>query len=456
MKYLNRYSRLTFIVLAFTGSVLQVTAQKKDAYDFTVDGVKVIVQPSNNEIVDIRTIIKGGVQNYPANKSGIETLAMAALTECGTVKDDKNTFKNKLDKVSAEVGGNTGFDYATFSMNCIKMDFATVWPLYVDALTTPRFDEKEFERVKQDAINSLKAQASQPDYAISKYARSVAFAGKNYAKIPEGTEETVKALTAAETKAYYTSILTKSRLVIVVVGDIDRSDLEQKINGMLKAIPAGKPFELKKETYVPAKNSFVSEKKDFATNYIQAVSGGPLPGTADYNAFTLAMRIFYDRNFLEVRTNNGLSYAPYTYFDNGLSPSSNIVVSTKDPNKYIGVVSALIDKTKTSGFTEDELRNMKTSYLTRFYSQQETNGAQAASLASNEVLHNNWRRSLTLTDDLKHVSVTDINSAFKKYITKLTWVYQGNPEQVNPTLYTGEAPKTKLPASKVKVPEKKN
>jgi predicted Zn-dependent peptidase len=153
---------------------------------------------------------------------------------------------------------------------------------------------------------------------------------------------------------------------------------------------------------------------------------------------------------------NGLSYAPYIYFDNGLSPSSNIVVSTKDPNKYVGVVTALIDKTKKTGFTEDELRNMKTSYLTRFYSQQETNSAQAASLASNEVLHNNWRRALTLTSDLKSVKVADINSAFNKYITKLTWVYQGNPEQVDASLYTGDASKTKLPASKVNVSEKKN
>ncbi len=68
-------------------------AQKGAAYETTVDGVKVIVQPSGNEIVEIQTIIKGGVQNYPANKAGIETLAFTALTECGTQKDDKNTFK---------------------------------------------------------------------------------------------------------------------------------------------------------------------------------------------------------------------------------------------------------------------------------------------------------------------------------------------------------------------------
>lgn len=59
----------------------------------TVSGVKVIVMPTDNEITDIRTIIKGGVQNYAADKAGIESMAIQALTECGTVNDDKNSFK---------------------------------------------------------------------------------------------------------------------------------------------------------------------------------------------------------------------------------------------------------------------------------------------------------------------------------------------------------------------------
>src|SRR5215467_5938517 len=73
-------------------------SQSRDAYEMNIQGVKVIVQPSGNEIVEIQTVIKGGVQNYGADKAGIENLAMSALTECGTTKDDKNSFKNKLDK----------------------------------------------------------------------------------------------------------------------------------------------------------------------------------------------------------------------------------------------------------------------------------------------------------------------------------------------------------------------
>ena len=136
-------------------------------------------------------------------------------------------------------------------------------------------------------------------------------------------------------------------------------------------------------------------KRALATNYIQGVTSGPQPGTADFNAFSIAMRIFYDRQFLEVRTNNGLSYAPGTRFNGGLSPYSTISVSTTNPDKYIGVMNNLLIKTHTDGFTPDEVKDTKTGYVTSFYYKMETNAAQAVSLASNEVLFNDWHRSLT-------------------------------------------------------------
>lgn len=450
--YMCMISFIKKLQAAVSFSIICLTsfAQISQPYEMKIQGVKVIVQPSGNEILEIQAILKGGVQNYPAGKDGIESLAINALTECGTKKDDKNSFKNKLDKVSARVYGSTSLDFASFNMNCIKSDFETVWPLYVDALTIPKFEAKEFERVKQNAINSLKAQESNPDYGISKMARQTAFAGKDYAKSPNGSEETVSKLTVDEVKAYYKNLLTKSRMIIVVVGDVERGDLEKKINNLLSSIPAGKPVTIKKEAFVPVKNTFRAEKKDFATNYIQAVSGAPVPGSGDYNAFILAMRIFFDRQFLEVRTKNGLSYAPQSYFSGGLSPSSNIVVSTTDPNKYISVINNLISTTKKDGFKEEEVKDMKSTYITGYYYGLETNAAQAASLAANEVLHNNWRRAITLNEDMKAITAADLNRVFKKYVNNLTWVYQGDPGKVDEKLYTeNNEVKTKMAPSKL-------
>ena len=80
----------------------------------------------------------------------------------------------------------------------------------------------------------------------------------------------------------------------------------------------------------------------------------------------------------------------------------------------------------------------------------ETNAAQAASLAANEILFNDWHRSLRINEDLKKVSVDDVNKAFNKYVRDITWVYQGDTSKVNPALYTAMPANSKLPETKLK------
>ncbi len=425
---------ITLSVMAAITGIKPVMAQNKP-YDFTVDGVKVIVQPSGNDIVSIETIIKGGVANYPADKQGIESLAMTALTECGTAKHDKNSFKDALDKVSASVYGFSSKDYSGLVLNCLKGDLDAVWPLYSEALITPKFDTTEFARIKSDAITNLKQRESSPDAAIDKMANEAAFAGRDYAKLPQGTPAIIAKLTAAQTKAYYTNLLTKSRIFIVVVADLPQASIEAKVHEILTGMKKGTPEPLKTSFFRVYNNSFKAEQKDLATNYVEGITSGPEVDAPDFNAFAVAMRIFAARHFLEVRTNNGLSYAPQASFSVGSTSVAKFGVSTTQPDKYIAVFDKLVDSTKKHGFTAEELANMKVTYLTGFYYKNETNSAQAASIAANEVLHGDWKKSMTLVDDVKKITLDDINSAFNKYIGNIVWVYQGDPKKVTPTLY---------------------
>jgi predicted Zn-dependent peptidase len=411
-------------------------AQDKKAYDMTVNGVKVIVVPSGNEIVQIDLVIKGGVQNYTADKAGIERLAITALTECGTLKDDKNSFKNKLDEVDARIYGSAGKDASHFQLNCIKSDFEKVWPLYVDALTAPRFDAKEFARVKDEAINSLRQMQSNPDASLQRMAMQTAFKGMDYAKFSSGTIENIQKLTLQQTKDYYKSLLTRSRIFIVVVGDMDKADLQKKISALTAKILQGKPVILKRVNYVPQTNSFLAQPKENATNYIMGISSAPQANSKDYYPAALASGLFYDKMFLEVRTNNGLSYAPSAYMSFGLTPYSVMYVTTKDPDKYIAVARNLVDKIKKEGFPADDVQNMKNTYATYQYYDNETNASLCSLVAENELNQGDWRKAFSLKEDLHPVTPTDVNRVFNKYVGNFTWVYQGDTTQVKPALYT--------------------
>ena len=93
------------------------------------------------------------------------------------------------------------------------------------------------------------------------------------------------------------------------------------------------------------------------------------------------------------------------------------------------------------------MRNQKTGYITNVYYRQETNSAQAAALAQNEVVNGSWKRANTIKDDMKKVTVDDLNRSFRKYISHISWAYQGDPKKVDPVLYRQkETPK--LPSEK--------
>jgi zinc protease len=260
-------------------------------------------------------------------------------------------------------------------MSCIKSDFDNVWAIYAETITQPKFDEKEFAIVKQNQLTSLKAQEGSPDAAIDNMANKAAFEGRDYAVNPSGTLETVQALTVADAKNHYNSVLTKSRMVIVVVADLDKAVIENKVKAMLAGVKQGSPFVLKKSFFRPLKNTFKTESREVATNYIEGVGSGPQTGESDFDAYAIGMRIFYDRHFLDVRTKNGLSYAPQVRFASGATSSTKVNVSTTQPDKYIAVYDKLVDSTKRGGFTAEEVKNMKATYLTSFYSRNETNFA---------------------------------------------------------------------------------
>lgn len=425
-------------IFFFSFLLLAAVAQAQDnkPFEMQVHGVKVIVVPSGNDIVQVDLVIKGGVQNYTADKAGIEKLALNALTECGTLHHTKNSFKNKLDEIDARIFGHTAKDASHFQLNCIKGDFETVWPLYVEALTAPKFDAKEFNRIKENAINDLRAEESDPDASLRKMALQTAFRGVDYSKSTGGTIENLKKFTPQTTKDYFKSILTRSRIFMVVVADIPKEDLQKKLENLFALIPQGKPFELKRAVYVPKTNSFTPRKKDNATNYIMGISSAPASNSKDYLPGTLASGLFYDKMFLEVRTNHGLSYAPLAYMTTGTTPYTVMQVTTKEPDKYVAVARALVDKIKKEGFPADDVKNMKSTYATYQYYDNETNESLCWMVVNAEIEQGNWHKAFTLKEDLQPITPADVNQVFNKYVGKFTWVYQGDPGQVTPSLFT--------------------
>jgi zinc protease len=428
---MKNFTRYTFLILLFvivTSFSPRPTQEK--ATEFMVDGLKVILKPSVKEIISVRFFIKGGTANYSKEMEGVEALALTVAVEGGTKKMTKTEFATALEKIGTTIGSSTSLDYSEINMSCIKEFWDQSWTLFAEAVASPRFDAKEFELIKAQAVAQAKQAESNPDEHLRNRSLETTFANHNYAKRPRGTTASLEKMSLENVTSHFRNIIGKQNCFLVVVGNITEADLKQRVTGAFASIPAGKLPTL--ESRLEIKPEATLENRDIPTNYIRGIMSAPSVNEKEGIPMMLAMAIMYDRFFVELRTKRSLTYAPgagyaSTAFNN---PYAAFYASSTDPKQTLQVMIEQINEVKNQGFKEKELKDMKESYLTEHFMGLETNDSQTMSLGLAE-LGGDWRKTETFMYDVEKATVQDLNNVFKKYSSSIHWMYLGKEAAVS-------------------------
>lgn len=418
-------------LLVFCICMMSATAlvEESKTKEFIAGGLKVIFKPSVKEIISVRLFIKGGTANYNKVQEGIESLALAVATEGGTKSLPMSDFGTALNKIGTTLGSSSDYDYSEINMSCIKTFWDDSWKLFADAIINPRFEIQSFELIKGKLHASAREQESNPDVHVSIRSMEVAYPGKNYSKIPNGTATSLEKLTLEQVKNHYGKVVGKANIFLVVVGNVTEADLKSKIEATLAKLGSVKPAP--KEARDIIQPGVTIENRDIATNYISGSMSVPSINEKDAAAFRLAASIMNDRFFVELRTKRSLTYAPAVYYSGNLvnSPKTVFYASSTDPKQTLQVMVNEINLVKNQGFMEKELKNKKAKFLTNHYSRLETNDAQSISLGIAE-LAGNWKSTETFMAEVDKVSINDLNNAFKKYSNSINWMYLGKETEV--------------------------
>lgn len=411
-------------------------AQKNSsqAEELNIDGFKVIVKPTVNQVVSARFFIRGGTANYSKAQEGIEHLAMITATQGGTVNYPKDRYFTKLEKMGSTIEGSAGFDQANIALSCIRRNFDASWELFADVLLNAAFPEEEFLKFKEQEISNVKQGISDPDTYLNEMAMNDAFANLNYSKKPQGSEESLQKLTVSDVKNYYRSVISKKQCFLVVVGNIDKAALTAKVRNLVKNIPDGNYVQNSTALLNINQSTLNTEERKMATNYVRGVMNAPSNQNEEVYAIALGMDILHDRLFDEIRTKRGLSYAPAAGHRPLNSPYTTVYVSSTDPNQSAQVIIDELKKLKTQGFTEAELKNKKSTFLTEYYMRNETNASQSLSLGGAEI-RNSWRNAVSFIDQVNKVTLKQLNSTFGKHINGIRWSYLGDISRIDSKIF---------------------
>ena len=146
----------------------------------------------------------------------------------------------------------------------------------------------------------------------------------------------------------------------MIAGDLSKNDITNKIKTTFSNLPEGTKVVNEELTVIDEPTNIVIDR-DIETNYIRGYMNAPKMNSKEGVAMLLAMNILRSRLFVEIRTKRGLSYAPSAFYAQGIvyNPYNVIYVSTTDPAESIKVIVVEIDKLRTEGYTNEEIKNIK-------------------------------------------------------------------------------------------------
>ena len=185
------------------------------------NGLQIMVV-ENHKLPRVRaSLIIDNKPNSEGNKVGVKSLYSSMMGN-GTKSMSKEEFNEKVDFLGASVGYGSASAYAS----SLSKFFPEVMELMADGLLNPLFTEEEFQDQKDRVLEGLKAGEKSASNIASNVSRKLAFGGNH----PYGefeTEESVNNVTLKDVKTYYNNFISPKNAYLVVVGDVDDSDVKK-------------------------------------------------------------------------------------------------------------------------------------------------------------------------------------------------------------------------------------
>ncbi|MCU1265484.1 MAG: putative Zn-dependent peptidase [Acidobacteria bacterium] len=429
-------AKATAVQAQKTESIQDIVAKQAALVsEFEVNGLKVLVKRREGSLtVAAGLFIRGGARNITAENAGIESLMLSSATEA-SAGFPRERMRSELSRMGTVLGSGVNYDYSTLTLISTRPNFDRSWEIFADAALHPSFTKDDVAIVQSRIVASLRDDTDDPDTYLQRLQEKVAYAGHPYGNRAEGTAESVARLTPDDLQRYHQKLMETSRLLLVIVGDLDPAQMKARVSASFGKVPRGtyKPEPVPQLAF--DKSSVEVTSRELPTNYVQGIFVAPPLTSPDIYPMRVAAALLRDRVFEEVRVKRNLSYAPSAFLGSQAANVGGIYVSAVDANQAIGVMLDEIARLQRELIDQDDIKAVVAQYLTTYYMSQETNAAQAAELAQAELIGGGWRNSAEFINRLRALTPADVQRVAQKYMRNIRFVVIGNPKAVDAKVF---------------------
>ena len=183
-------------------------------------------------LVNFSLVIDGGHLLDDLSKNGVANLMSDIMME-GTATKTPLELEEAIDRLGASIRMYTTDESLVLRGNTLARNFDATMALVQEILLQPRWDEKEFARIKTSTINGIKRSDANPNVIANRVYNKMLY-GENHplAQPTSGTVTSVEAITIQDLKEYYAKYISPSVSRFHVVGDVSESEALAALEGL--------------------------------------------------------------------------------------------------------------------------------------------------------------------------------------------------------------------------------
>jgi len=388
------------------------------------NGLTVIGNESNESpLVYFYVDINGGHLLEGDKKTGTGTAMMtASMMGEGTKRLTTEEFSRELEKLGSRISFNSSTTGSSVFVTSLSKNVDATLTLLKEALFDPRFDPADFKRIKEQIIENLQSQKSDPSVMAEKAWCKIVYEGTILADYYYGDYKTLSKISLDDVKAFYNTYYSPNLSTLVISGDITKEQAMSKLaffkswkntNVTVPALP-----ELKMPTQTTV---YLIDKPYASQSTVYAGHPGP---KFDYNGeyfkagvmnFSLG-GAFNSRINLNLREDKGYTYGARSRFgaskDYGTYKFSS-EIKKEATDSAIKELMFEITNFKANGITQEELDFTKSSITLSEALDYETPFDKLNFLSS--IAENNLPKDYTVQQAamIKGMSIADINAVAK-------------------------------------------
>ena len=181
------------------------------------------IENSEVPLVQFEVVIDGGFLLEDINKTGVSNLMARMMTQ-GTAKKTPEQLEEAIEQLGASINVSANTEDIRIRGTTLAKNYGATLALMQEILLQPRWDEKEFNLIKQSTVSQIRQQEANPNAVAQNFYNGLIFGKENIrSKNILGTIESVNAITINDLKAFYAKNISPSVARMHVVGSLGKA-----------------------------------------------------------------------------------------------------------------------------------------------------------------------------------------------------------------------------------------